>query len=86
MNRCSGKEPIISRHPRCWRDYVERKFPERYREVLRADNPEQIRLVLDRAKTDDLVIRTLKDDPARFPSYFAEGVSAWPGPRRCKTN
>lgn len=83
-NRCSGHEPIISRHPRSWRDYVERKFPERYRELLRAGNPEKVRLVLDRAQTDDLVILTLKGDPARLPSYFAEGVSAWPGPRKRK--
>lgn len=83
-NRCSGKEPIISRHPRCWRDYVERKFPERYRELLRAGNPEQVRLVLERAQTHDSVILTLKADPARLPLYFAEGVSAWPGPRQRK--
>lgn len=84
MNRCSGNEPIISRHPRCWRDYIERRFPERYRELLKAGNPEQVGLVLDRAQTDDSVILTLRADPGRLPYYLALGASAWPGPRKRK--
>lgn len=72
-NRCSNDPTTLGLHLRAHRDYLRRKFPERLRELLQASSREEIIAVLNRARTDDEVIRWLHAYPEHVPKVLEEG-------------
>jgi len=72
-NRCMSDPTHVSLHQRAYRDYLRRKFPERFHELLRAETTDEVITILDRARTDDVVIRLLRAYPERVLTILEEG-------------
>jgi len=54
-------------------DYMERKFPDRLRELEEAKTPLEVKIVLARSRTNDLVYRHLKENPGQVKERLAAG-------------
>jgi hypothetical protein len=79
LNRCSGKPIKLPRHFRSLRDYLARKFPERFEEFLNADSTEQVVAILAKAASTDEVIEMLRAKPDVLSELLTAGISDWSG-------
>ena len=56
-----GQEPsFMNIHLRAIRDYLRRKFPDRFRELMAARAAEEAHRIIKRARSDDRLIKQLK--------------------------
>jgi hypothetical protein len=60
--------------PRTYREYLRRKFPDRLRELLLAENETQVRDILARSRTKDRHYRVLKDNADQVLGWLHDGI------------
>jgi hypothetical protein len=73
LDRCSQIQVPMSIHLRAMRDYLRRKFPDRFRDLLNAHNAEDAQRVLKRARTDDDLVRRLQRNRELLWQALEEG-------------
>jgi hypothetical protein len=59
---------------RAYREYLRRKFPQRFRELLRAENETQVADILARSPSKDRHYRVLKDNPGQVLGWLHDGI------------
>jgi len=58
---------------RAYRDYLRRKFPQRFRALLNADSTEQIIEILKSSRSKDSVLQHLLRNPERVKNWLEAG-------------
>lgn len=58
------KNPVTTpMQPQAWRDHLRRRFPDRFRELRRAQTVEEVRAILRKSKSDDVTYCHMKKHP-----------------------
>ena len=65
--------PPISMHPRAYRDFLHRNFPERLRELESARTPDQVAKILAKSRSKDPTYLTLRAEPAKVLEWLQKG-------------
>jgi hypothetical protein len=71
---CGGHKCATFKHPRAYRDYLKKKFPQRFRELLAAKNAEEVIGILKRSRTKDQHYLALSQNSARVLTWLEAGL------------
>jgi hypothetical protein len=71
---CSSRKCRTSKHPRAYRDYLKKKFPQRFRELLTAKSAGEVAVILRRSRTKDQHYLALRQDFARVLTWLEAGL------------
>jgi hypothetical protein len=65
--------PAIRMHPLAYRDFLQRNFPERLRELESARTPDDVKRVLARSRSKDPTYLAIRREPERVLDWLAAG-------------
>jgi hypothetical protein len=71
---CSASRPRQQIDQRAYRDFLQRKFPDRFREILRARSENEIIFILRRSRTKDSAYEYLLRNPRLVSKFLRVGL------------
>lgn len=81
FNVCQANPTRIPLHLRAEKDYLRRKFPERFLDLLAARTEREVLAALRKARTEDPLIADLKSRPEMVFQVLEEGLPRWAAKR-----
>ena len=77
FNVCQANRTRIPLHLRAERDYLMRKFPERFPDLVAATTKQEVLAILENTRTEDELIADLKSRPEMLFQILEEGMPRW---------
>ena len=74
FDKCSPQAvPEVGMQVRAYREYVRRKFPDRFAALLKAQSTEEIEAILKGSRSRDRILNHLRDNPSKVQNWLEAG-------------